>query len=309
MKNRGMVEKMMKRKKKTGDIVSAVKRERDELRTKVEQVISERDMAIAAIPHTCFYCSRGFQTEEGFDCNECHYRGKESVCLNWRWRGWDRIWEERLRKKEKEVYFLVIQEKYVRDMQIFAPEGQWSRLQEEDIFLSSELEHEWKDWNGCVFLCQIVAGNNELKEKIKETAGRYKIPEEILEIIPVKEIQEDTNTGIADTVLGRKSDREELVRELGEEGYIEQFYAFLQGKFHPDNIQMKDVPTLSPDQAWHVIYCMQEYFGLFDDNFERCKDCGCIYDSQNGGTVISEETEPLISQDEYGTYCEDCRPD
>ena len=36
MKNSGMVEKMMKRKKKTGDIVSAVKRERDELGTKVE---------------------------------------------------------------------------------------------------------------------------------------------------------------------------------------------------------------------------------------------------------------------------------
>ena len=37
MKNSGMVEKMMKRKKKTGDIVSAVKRERDELRTKGEK--------------------------------------------------------------------------------------------------------------------------------------------------------------------------------------------------------------------------------------------------------------------------------
>lgn len=152
--------------------------------------------------------------------------------------------------------------------------------------------------------------------------GNYKIPEEILETLPAKEVQEDRNTGIVDKVLGRKSDREELVAELGGEGYIERFYDFLQGKFHPDNIQMKDAPVLSADQAWHVIYCMQEYFGLFDDHFERCKDCGCIYDSQNEGTVISEETEPLIIKDmlgkkythifkkeEYGSYCEDCRPD
>lgn len=91
MKNSKTVEKMRRKQKNPEDTVSAVKRERDELRTKREQAINERDMAIAAIPHTCFYCGRGFQTEEGFDCNECHYRGKDSVCLNWHWKGWDKI--------------------------------------------------------------------------------------------------------------------------------------------------------------------------------------------------------------------------
>lgn len=91
MKNNGMVEKMRKSHEKTEHIVFVMEKERNELRTKGEQVKNERNMAIAAIPHSCFYCGRGFQTEEGFDCNECHYRRKDSVCLNWRWRGWERM--------------------------------------------------------------------------------------------------------------------------------------------------------------------------------------------------------------------------
>lgn len=89
MKNSKTVDKVRKKQKKNEDALSAAKR--DELRTKREQVINEKDMAISVIPHTCFYCGGGFQTEEGFDCNECHYRGKESVCLNWHWKGQDKI--------------------------------------------------------------------------------------------------------------------------------------------------------------------------------------------------------------------------
>jgi len=103
---------------------------------------------------------------------------------------------------------------------------------------------------------------------------------------------------------------------------MQRFYEFLQGKFHPENMMCKDAPNLSKDQAWHVIYCMQEHFGIFDDRFERCKECDTIFDSYEEGTVINEATEPVerytlcegqylnqFTESEYGHYCEDCRPD
>lgn len=103
MKNERAVEKSMENQKKPEELICDLKRERKELHIKVEQAIKEREMAIAAIPHTCFYCGGGFQTEEGFECNECHYRGKNSECLNWRWKGEEKIREERLRKKREDV--------------------------------------------------------------------------------------------------------------------------------------------------------------------------------------------------------------
>lgn len=114
----------------------------------------------------------------------------------------------------------------------------------------------------------------------------------------------------------------ELMAELGSTGYMQRFYEFLQGKFHPEKIMDKDAPNLSGDQAWHVIYCMQEYFGVFDDRFERCRECDTIFDSYEEGTAITEDTEPVekytlcegryvyrFTEEEYGHYCEDCRPD
>lgn len=112
-----------------------------------------------------------------------------------------------------------------------------------------------------------------------------------------------------------------LIEELGEEGYVQQLYDFLQGKYHPTDIN-DDKPNLTADQAWHVIYCLQEHFGVLDDRFERCRKCGDIYDSYEGGTTIDDDSEPKVIEDnngnevkkvwkesEYGNYCDDCRPD
>ena len=115
-----------------------------------------------------------------------------------------------------------------------------------------------------------------------------------------------------------------LIKELGEEGYVQQLYDFLQGKYSPSNISQAESEkfSLTPDQAWYIIYCFQEHFGILDDRFERCKDCGEIYDSYSGGTIIDADSEPRIEyddnnneieregdEDDYGTYCENCRPD
>ena len=133
---------------------------------------------------------------------------------------------------------------------------------------------------------------------------------------------EEKKEDMENTVFGRGHDSMELIARFGCAVYMQKFYEFLQGKFHPENIMEKDTPNLSKDQAWHVIYCMQEYFGIFDDRFERCRECDTIFDSYEEGTVINGDTEPVerntvfegpyihrFTEEEYGPYCEDCRPD
>lgn len=223
----------------------------------------------------------------------------------------------------KRTYVVCIKKDYIKNAQIFKPEPEaFPTLDGKDIYLSSVYEADWEDWEGDLYLCQVTASSeNERQQKMKGLAEGYKVPVEILESIRVDE-------GCAnkahdeETVFGRKEDARRLVEELGCTGYMQRFYEFLQGHSHPENILEKDIPKLSPGQAWHVIYCMQEYFGIFSDRFERCKECGKIYDSYEEGCTVGEETEPVEWMDicgekqirefeeaEYGCYCEECRPD
>ena len=90
---------------------------------------------------------------------------------------------------------------------------------------------------------------------------------------------------------------------------------------HPDRISRENAPDVTKEQAWHVIYCMQEYFGIFDDRFERCKLCERIYDSDEKRPVINEAPEPAENmeeagkvklqniREEHGHYCEGYRVD
>lgn len=74
---------------------------------------------------------------------------------------------------------------------------------------------------------------------------------------------------------------------------IEEFYRFLQGEL-PDNIHMKRSPHLSEQMAFRIIYFLQEQTGIFPDHIERCKTCGCLYDSECEGNNL---------------HCDDCRRD
>lgn len=58
-----------------------------ELEKELEQAKAERDAAIKDIPHKCWSCGKGFYTENGFDCNETHYKSGHKDCLSWQWRG------------------------------------------------------------------------------------------------------------------------------------------------------------------------------------------------------------------------------
>ena len=57
------------------------------LQAELEQAKAERDAAIKDIPHKCWSCRNGFYTENGFDCNETHYKSGHKDCLSWQWRG------------------------------------------------------------------------------------------------------------------------------------------------------------------------------------------------------------------------------
>ena len=53
----------------------------------IEQLVKERDAAIATIPHKCWSCGKGYHTENGFECEETWYKGNNPDCLSWEWRG------------------------------------------------------------------------------------------------------------------------------------------------------------------------------------------------------------------------------
>lgn len=59
----------------------------DEMADAIEQLVKERDAAIATIPHKCWSCGKGYHTENGFECEETWYKGNNPNCLNWEWRG------------------------------------------------------------------------------------------------------------------------------------------------------------------------------------------------------------------------------
>lgn len=100
---------------------------------------------------------------------------------------------------------------------------------------------------------------------------------------------------------------------------INEFYEWLQGKSRPDELHFKEKMNLTEEQAFSVIYFLQEYLEVLPDKFERCRECGCIFDSYFGGTSINEETtiitedgeevEANFPEETYGLYCDDCRPD
>ena len=218
-------------------------------------------------------------------------------------------------------YMIVLNEKYIRDAQIFYPEGlteeEFENLEEAEIYLSSDFERAWIDRELTAFVLLIDVPEDKLEEELRNIARKYHFQTATLEAIPVK----DEKQKGWERVFGKYGYAEKLIETYGEEGFIQQFYEFLQGKMHPDRISRENAPDLTKEQAWHVIYCMQEYFGIFDDRFKRCKICDCIYDSDGQGTVIKQDTVPAETiegsvkiklqefTEECGHYCEGHRAD
>lgn len=73
---------------------------------------------------------------------------------------------------------------------------------------------------------------------------------------------------------------------------VKALFTFLQGKV-PDCLILEHPPRLSPEEAFSVIYYLQEIMHLLPDTYERCKVCGILFDSDYDG-----------GSDETGCYCD-----
>ena len=88
---------------------------------------------------------------------------------------------------------------------------------------------------------------------------------------------------------------------------VEELYSFLQGNI-PEGLTLVAAPKLSKEQAFSIIYYLQEVAQLLPEKYEKCKICGRIYDSENEGQFIDEDTEGNYCESDYGNYCYDCEP-
>ena len=93
--------------------------------------------------------------------------------------------------------------------------------------------------------------------------------------------------------------QEELQDELETED-IETIMNMLTGAELPHGVSMPpQAPHLDRETAFSVIRFLQEIVRIIPDNFEMCKNCGNIYNTDCGGTTTSA--------DEYiGSWYEDC---
>lgn len=117
--------------------------------------------------------------------------------------------------------------------------------------------------------------------------------------------------------MGRSYGKIEI--ESIEEEAVQMFFEFLQGTNCPEKLTPKNQPHLTAEEAFSVIYYLQEVMEILPDKYEMCRKCGCIYDTYAGGTVITEDTTIIseggeevpgnFPEEMHGTYCEDCRPD
>ena len=77
-------------------------------------------------------------------------------------------------------------------------------------------------------------------------------------------------------------------------------YRWLQGE-KMEGYEIQNQPNLNQEQAFAVIYILQEGFGFIPDIFEKCDVCGNLYDSDmEGETIFNKNTHKTIN------CCENC---
>lgn len=77
----------------------------------------------------------------------------------------------------------------------------------------------------------------------------------------------------------------------------EELFAFLQGEV-PKGYQCK-APQLDAEDAWTVMWYIQNQHRQFVDHIDRCDVCGDLYDSEAEGACIDGGELPYH-------FCEDC---
>ena len=78
---------------------------------------------------------------------------------------------------------------------------------------------------------------------------------------------------------------------LSDLDWVKQLYFFLQGNC-PDGVRVSDPPKLSPDQAFSVIWFLQEHMRIMPATIEQCDRCRVLFDYEEEGMY-----------DELNFYC------
>jgi len=95
---------------------------------------------------------------------------------------------------------------------------------------------------------------------------------------------------------------------------MQELFDFLRGKL-PDSMSIvkKNMPILRDDQAFSIIWYIQEHLGRLPDKFELCHECKQIYDTDCGGIAVDflrdakEMGYNCTRKDRGHTFCSDCR--
>ena len=98
---------------------------------------------------------------------------------------------------------------------------------------------------------------------------------------------------------------------------LQEFHEFLKGKVPEGwNIKKSKMPKLTPDQAFEVIYYLQEELQVFPDDFELCHACKQIFSRNDGGIIVDDndgledaiERGYTVSKKDIGhIFCDECR--
>jgi hypothetical protein len=110
---------------------------------------------------------------------------------------------------------------------------------------------------------------------------------------------------------------------------VEEFYEFLQGNREETDYTVpaifreglswtgkgkitwrpEDIPHLSKEQAFAVIYYLQEALFVLPDTYEKCRECGDLYDDGCGGCIAGYCDGCGCQVEDYDNLedgCEDC---
>ena len=96
---------------------------------------------------------------------------------------------------KRENYIITVKSVYIRDAEIFCPDGMTEQeilnLDDIDIFQSCEFERYWKNAEVSAYLCQMNCAEEEFEKEQHKIAEHFKIPACFLEAIPMEKALED----------------------------------------------------------------------------------------------------------------------
>lgn len=76
---------------------------------------------------------------------------------------------------------------------------------------------------------------------------------------------------------------------------VEELFSFLQGN-EVEGIHCEFMPTLTKQEAFSVVYFLQEHMNLLPDSVEQCLECLTLVDNDSEGYY----------KEGVGHYCDNC---